>query len=94
MKFRPLGNRVLVRPTTRDTTESGIYIPSNDYMNVQRGEVLSVGNGAVTMSGDIIPMEVSVGDVVMYSKSAGVEIEVEGEEYLLFHETDLMGVLS
>lgn len=94
MKFQPLSNRVLVKRSETKTTPGGLYIPSNDYMTIQQGEILAVGKGAVTMSGDVIPMEVSVGDVVLFNKNAGVEIEVEGESFLLFVETDLMGVLK
>jgi len=93
MKFQPLSNRVLVKREEVTATPGGLYIPSSDYMTVQRGEVLAVGKGAVTMQGEVIPMEVQAGDVVMFNKGAGVEIDVEGESYLLFHETDLMGIL-
>lgn len=93
MTFKPFSNRVLVKVQKKVTTQSGIYVPSNDMQSVQKGEVVAVGDGAVTMQGDIIPMEVIVGDTVMFAKQAGVEIEVDGESFLLFHETDLMGAI-
>jgi len=94
MQFKPLSNRVLVEVITQEKTKGGVYIPSIvNPTSLQKGKVVSVGPGAVTMSGDLIPMEVTQGDVVVFRPSQGSELLVEDGKYLLFHETDLMGVL-
>ena len=93
--FKPLSNRVLVAPNVEaKTTSTGLYLPENSTSNpVRHGIVAAVGGGAVTMSGDIIPMEVKVGDTVCYM-GRGIEIDVAGQNHLLFIETDLLGILS
>lgn len=93
--FRPLGNKVLVQEIKEEQkTASGIYVPSQDYLSVKKGKVIAAGKGAVTMSGDLIEMEVSEGDVVMFKENQGTEIRVGTDTYLVFHETDLLGILS
>lgn len=92
--FIPLSNRVLVRPDpAQEKTSSGLFLPMHANPQVEQGTALAVGLGAVTMSGDVIPMEVKAGYRVVFSRMAGVEIEVEGETFLLFHETDLFGII-
>jgi chaperonin GroES len=93
--MRPLGNRVVVCPNEEErTTKSGLVLPSTMTENIQKGTVIAVGRGAATMSGDLIPMEVQVGDTVLFSKHKGIEMTgPEGEKVLLFHETDLFCIL-
>lgn len=92
--MRPLGNKVLVRPgEDPQHTASGIVLPASAVGPVGRGVAIAVGKGAVTMTGDLIPMEVQEGDVVLYPRKQGVEVEVEGEKLLIFYETDLFGIL-
>ena len=96
-KFKPLGDRVLVRPNqTENKTKGGIIIADSITMNQKvYGEVVSVGTGIFSQSGERIPMTVSVGDTVMYEKSHGQnKIEIGDEEYLLFNEHQLIGIVK
>lgn len=95
MKLQPLGDRVVVKPKDEDesTTTSGLVIPDTAKEKPQLGEVLAVGPGEF-QDGDRIPMDVSVGDLVFYSKYGGTEVKVEGEEYLVLSSRDVLAVLS
>ena len=97
-KFRPLGDRVLIKPheKTENKTASGIILTeSSQHSQKVYGEVVSIGTGIFSQSGDRIPMTVKVGDVVMYEKGQGTnEIEVGTEKYLLFSEHQLIGIVS
>jgi len=97
-KFRPLGDRVLIKPheKTENKTASGIILTeSSQHSQKVYGEVVSIGTGIFSQSGDRIPMTVKVGDVVMYEKGQGTnEIEVGTEKYLLFNEHQLIGIVS
>lgn len=92
--MRPLGNKVIVLPQEDRQTRTGIVLPQSATGDVGRGVVVATGHGAVTMSGDIIPMEVSKGDKVLFPRSKGVPLEgEEGEVLLIFYETDLYCIL-
>jgi chaperonin GroES len=95
MKLQPLGDRIVVKPKDEDesTTTSGLVIPDTAKEKPQLGEVLAVGPGEF-QDGDRIPMDVSVGDLVFYSKYGGTEVKVEGEEYLVLSSRDVLAVLS
>tara|TARA_B100000925_G_scaffold263040_1_gene220699 strand:- start:1044 stop:1346 length:303 start_codon:yes stop_codon:yes gene_type:complete len=96
-KFKPLGDRVLVRATQTETkTKGGIIIADSITMNQKvYGEVVSVGTGIFSQSGERIPMTVSVGDTVMYEKSQAVnKIEIGDEEFVLFNEHQLIGIVK
>ena len=96
-KFKPLGDRVLVSPNqTENKTKGGIIIADSITMNQKvYGEVVSVGTGIFSQSGERIPMTVSVGDTVMYEKShAGNKIEIGEEEFILFNEHQLIGIVK
>ena len=95
MKLQPLGDRIVVKPKDEDesTTTSGLVIPDTAKEKPQLGEVLAVGPGDF-QDGDRIPMDVSVGDLVFYSKYGGTEVKVEGEEYLVLSSRDVLAVLS
>ncbi len=95
MKLQPLGDRVVVKPKDEDeaTTTSGLVIPDTAKEKPQLGEVLAVGPGEFS-DGDRVPMDVSVGDLVFYSKYGGTEVKVEGEEYLVLSSRDVLAVLA
>ena len=95
--FKPLGDRVLVRPNqTENKTKGGIIIADSITMNQKvYGEVVSVGTGIFSQSGERIPMTVRRGDTVMYEKGQGTnEIEIGSEKYLLFNEHQLIGIIK
>ena len=96
-KFKPLGDRVIVKPNkTESKTKGGIIIADSISMNQKvYGEVVSVGTGIFSQSGERIPMTVKAGDTVMYEKSHAVnKIEIGDEEYVLFNEHQLLGIVS
>jgi chaperonin GroES len=95
MKFRPLGDRVVVRRIKEDQkTKGGIIIPDTVAEKPQEGEVISVGPGALDESGKRVAPEVKVGDNVLFGKWSGTEVKVDGEELLIMKESDIMGVLE
>ena len=95
MKFRPLGDRVLVRRVEEATkTAGGIIIPDSAAEKPQEGEVLAVGNGAVGDDNDRIPLDVKVGDKILFGKWGGTEVKIDGEDLLIMKESDIMGVLE
>ncbi|MGA7226710.1 MAG: co-chaperone GroES [Acidimicrobiia bacterium] len=96
MKLQPLGDRVVVRPTedVESRTPSGLVIPDTAKEKPQIGEVVAVGPGARDDDGDRIPMDVSVGDKVLYSKFAGTEVKLDTEEFLVLSERDLLAVVN
>ncbi len=96
MKLQPLGDRVVVQATedAESRTPSGLVIPDTAKEKPQIGEVIAVGPGARDEDGDRIPMDVSVGDKVLYSKFAGTEVKLDSEEYLVLSERDLLAVVK
>jgi len=96
MKFRPLGDRVVVRRTNNDTkTAGGIIIPDTAQEKPQEGEIMSVGPGAINeKTGARTPMEVKAGDTILFAKWAGNEIKLDGEELLIMKESDVLGVVE
>ena len=95
MKIRPLHDRVIVRRMEEERTSAGgIVIPDSATEKPIQGEVLAVGNGKITDSGDVRPLDVKAGDKVLFGKYAGTEVKVEGEELLVMREEDIMGVLE
>ena len=91
VKLQPLGDRVVVQPAEREeTTRSGIVIPDTAKEKPQRGSVIAVGKGRRDDDGDRIPMDVSVGDTVLFAKYAGTEFKFEEEEYLILSEKDIL----
>lgn len=92
--LKPLGDRVVVEPRPKEeVTASGIVLPEKAKEKPMQGTVIAVGPGKLE-NGSRIPLDVKVGDVVMYNKYAGTEVKYEGKEYLLMRETDIMGVLD
>lgn len=94
MKLRPLGDRVIVKPGEgEERTPSGLVIPDTAKEKPQEGEVLAVGPGRWE-EGKYIPLDVKVGDKIIYSKYGGTEVKVEGEEYLILSERDILAVVE
>lgn len=95
MSLKPLGDRVLIKPDAAEQkTASGLYIASNAQEKPQRGEVVAVGAGKLNNDGQRIPMDVKVGDKVIYGKFGGNEIKVDGEDYLLMRADDIYAIVE
>ena len=95
LNVRPLHDRLLVRRTKEDDkTAGGIIIPDTAKEKPQKGEVIATGKGRVTEDGKVIPLEVAVGDKVLFSKYSGTELKLNGEEYLMMTEGDVLGILN
>ena len=93
--LKPLADRVLVKPDEAEQkTASGLYIASNAQEKPQRGTIVAVGAGKVNDKGERIPMDVKVGDVVIYGKFGGNEVKVDGEKYLLMRADDIYAVVG
>jgi chaperonin GroES len=95
VNIRPLSDRVVIKPLqAEERTKGGIYIPDTAKERPQQGEIVAVGPGRITEDGKKIPMEVKVGDRVLYGKYAGTEITVDGEEYLIMRESDILAIIG
>ncbi len=94
MKFRPLHDRVVIkRIEAEEKSTGGIIIPDTAKEKPQEGEVIAVGPGGRDESGKLIPIDVKAGDRVLFGKWSGTEVKLDGVEYLIMKESDLMGVL-
>ncbi|MGB9628975.1 MAG: co-chaperone GroES [Thermodesulfobacteriota bacterium] len=95
MKIRPLQDRVIVkRLEEEEKTKGGIIIPDTAKEKPQEGKVIAVGKGKVTEDGKVIPLDVKVGDRILFAKYAGTEVKIEGEEHLIMREEDILGVIE
>ena len=95
MRFRPLGDRVVVRRVKEEQkTAGGIIIPETAQEKPQEGEIIAVGPGALDDSGKRVPPEVKAGDIVLFGKWSGTEVKIDGEELLIMKESDIMGVID
>ena len=95
MSFRPLHDRVLIQPLEQDTkTKGGIIIPDTAKEKPVEGKVVAVGPGARDENGKLRPLDVKVGDHVLYGKWSGTEVKVDGEDFLIVKESDVMGVIE
>ena len=95
MNLKPLGDRVIVKVLEEEEkTSSGIVLPDQAKEKPQEGEVMAVGPGRVLDDGKRLEMDVKVGDKVAYSKYAGTEIKIKGEEYLILRQDDILGVYT
>jgi len=95
MNLRPLQDRILVkRVAEEEKTKGGIIIPDTAKEKPIEGKIIAVGNGKVSDDGKRIPLEVKEGDKVLFGKYAGTEIKVEGEEYLIMREDDILGIIE
>ena len=95
MKFRPLHDRVLVESLdSEEKTSGGIIIPDTAKEKPQEGKVIAVGPGSKSEDGKITPMDVKVGDHVLFGKWSGTEVKVDGKDYSIMKESDIMGVIA
>jgi chaperonin GroES len=95
MKFRPLHDRILVeRVESEEVTKGGIILPDTAKEKPQQGKVIAVGNGKKTEDGKLIPLEIKAGDMILFGKYSGSEIKVEGTEYLIMKEDDVLGIVE
>jgi chaperonin GroES len=95
MNIRPLHDRVVVRRVEEErTSPGGIVIPDSATEKPIQGEVLAVGNGKILDNGDVRPLDVKVGDRVLFGKYSGTEVKVSGEEVVVMREDDIMGVIE
>ena len=95
MSFRPLGDRVLVRRIEEEAkTKGGIIIPDTAKEKPMQGEVLAVGPGVRDEKGQLVPLDVQVGDRVLFGKWSGTEVKIDGEDLLIMKESDIFGVIE
>ena len=95
MKFRPLHDRVLIEVLdSEEKTAGGIIIPDTAKEKPQEGKVVAIGSGARTEDGKIIPMDVKVGDTVLFGKWSGTEVKMNGDDFLIMKESDIMGIIT
>lgn len=95
ISLKPLGSRVVIEPIEEeDKTAAGIYLPENAKEKPQRGTVLSIGPGDRDDDGDRIPLDVQVGDTVLFAKYAGTEIKIDGKRVLIMRESDLLAIVE
>ncbi|HMU74844.1 MAG TPA: co-chaperone GroES [Elusimicrobiota bacterium] len=95
VKIRPLGDRVLVKPLDKEKQErGGLIIPDTAKEKPQEGEIVAAGKGKVSDDGKVLPMDVKAGDRILYGKYSGTEIKIDGDEYLIMHQDDILGILE
>ena len=95
MKFRPLHDRVVVKRIDADTkTAGGIIIPDSAQEKPSQGEVIAVGKGGRDEAGKLIPIDLKVGDIVLFGKWSGTEVKIDGQDLLIMKESDVLGVLE
>lgn len=94
MKIKPLEDRVVIKPAPPDEkVQGGIIIPDTAKEKPQKGEIIAIGPGKVSDAGEKIPMTVKVGDTILYGKYSGTEVTIDGEEYLIVRESDILAVI-
>jgi len=95
VRLKPLGDRVLVKPVEKkDEVRSGLIIPDTAKEKPQEGEVVAAGKGKIGEDGKLIPMDVKAGDRILYGKYSGTEVKIEGQEYLIMHQDDILGLVE
>jgi chaperonin GroES len=95
IRLKPLGDRVLVKALEKsEEIRSGIIIPDTAKEKPQEGEVIAVGKGKIGDDGKLIPMDVKAGDKILYGKYSGTEVKINGEEYLIMHQDDILGLVE
>ena len=95
MKFRPLHDRVIIESLeSEEKTSGGIIIPDTAKEKPQEGKVIAVGPGSKSDDGKVAPMDVKVGDHVLFGKWSGTEVKIDGKEYSIMKESDIMGIIS
>ncbi len=92
---RPLHDRVLVRRMAEELkTAGGLFIPETAKEKPQRGEIVATGKGRVTEDGKVTPLDVKIGDKILFGKYSGTELKLNGEEYLMMREEDILGIMN
>ncbi len=92
---RPLHDRILVRRMEEETkTAGGLFIPDTAKEKPQRGQIVAAGKGRITEEGKVMPLDVKVGDKVLFAKYAGTEIKFSGEDYIMMREEDVLGIVQ
>jgi chaperonin GroES len=95
MKFRPLHDRVVVKRVDEEQkSKGGIIIPETAQEKPMQGEIIAVGPGGRDEAGKLVPLDVKAGDIVLFGKWSGTEVKIDGTEYLIMKESDIMGVLE
>jgi chaperonin GroES len=95
VRLKPLGDRVLVKALDKkDEIRSGIIIPETAKEKPQEGEIIAAGKGKIGDDGKLIPMDVKPGDKILYGKYSGTEVKIEGQEYLIMHQEDILGIIE
>lgn len=95
IKLQPLGDRVLVKPVeAKETKRGGIIIPDSAKEKPQEGTVVATGKGKTTEDGKVLALDVKPGDTILYGKYSGNEIKLDGEDYLIMHQDDILGILK
>ena len=95
VNIKPLADRVLIEPMQAETkTASGIYIPDTAKEKPQQGKIIAVGTGATNDNGQVTPLAVKEGDTILFGKRSGTEIKLDGKDYLIMKESDILGVLA
>jgi chaperonin GroES len=95
MNLRPLQDRIIVKRVEEETkTAGGLFIPETAKEKPQRGQIVAAGNGKKTEDGKVLPLDVKVGDIVLFGKYAGTEVKVDGEDYLMMREDDILAVVE
>ncbi len=94
LNIKPLADRVIVAPMEKETMKGGIIIPDTAKEKPQQGKIVAAGPGAVSDSGERVALEVKKGDVVLYGKYAGTEVNVDGKDYLILRESDVLAILG
>ncbi|MCA1960293.1 MAG: co-chaperone GroES [Desulfomonile sp.] len=95
MKFRPLHDRILVeRVESEEKTAGGIILPDTAKEKPQQGKIIAVGTGKHTEDGKVVPLEVKVGDHILFGKYSGSDVKIEGVEYLIMREDDVLGIIE
>ncbi|MBN1622208.1 MAG: co-chaperone GroES [Endomicrobiales bacterium] len=95
MKIKPLGDRVVVKALEqKEVKKGGIIIPDTAKEKPQEGEVVAVGKGKVNDDGKVIPLDVKVGDKILYGKYSGTEVKIDDKEYLIMNQDDILGIIE
>ena len=95
MNLKPLGDRLVVKPVEQEeVTASGLYLPETAKEKPQQGKIIAVGPGARKENGDRVALDVAIDDVVLYAKYSGTSIKLDGKEYLILKESDVLAIVQ
>jgi len=94
LNIKPLADRVIVAPMEQETMKGGIIIPDTAKEKPQQGKIVAVGPGSISDKGDRVAPEVKKGDIVLYGKYSGTEVSVDGNDYLILRESDVLAILG